>query len=290
MIKEAEALLAVIEDEREERKTAMGFNSALDKFPESRNEAAGDRPDLDTADRSNAAITPDTAVTNHVEINQSLEMGQSVKVGQSVEQKVDDDDNKNEKEPESSPKEEEKQEQPKPAQEEEKKEGVLTGQVRIPTLTRDMLDLVVEKDSQKRLRYMRYKQTKAERAQLAVDFTQEILARLSECTKGKFEARFGEEEMTRKAEYNLKYCSGPGMELLDQYNKLVDDAQYEINSCHGMLDTKKLDIAKIIQENNKFLAQSGSKRSWQQYESTLAVERVVNDRLINELAKSYKVE
>ena len=69
MIKEAEALLAVIEDEREERKTAMGFNSALDKLPESRNEAADDRPDLDTADRSNAAITPDTAVTNHVEIN-----------------------------------------------------------------------------------------------------------------------------------------------------------------------------------------------------------------------------
>ena len=56
-----------------------------------------------------------------------------------------------------------------------------------------------------------------------------------------------------------------------------------------MLDTKKLDIAKLIKENNKFLAQSGSKRSWQQYEKTLAVERVVNDRLINRLAQTHDV-
>jgi len=30
-----------------------------------------------------------------------------------------------------------------------------------------------------------------------------------------------------------------------------------------MIDTKKLDIAKLVKENNKFLAASGSKRSWQ---------------------------
>ena len=46
-----------------------------------------------------------------------------------------------------------------------------------------------------------------------------------------------------------------------------------------MLETKKLDIAKLKRENNKFLANSGGKTSWRQYESLLATERVMNERL-----------
>ena len=50
------------------------------------------------------------------------------------------------------------------------------------------------------------------------------MKRLTECTKGNFDALHGEEQMKRKPEYNLRYCIGPATELLDQYNKLVDDA------------------------------------------------------------------
>ena len=52
------------------------------------------------------------------------------------------------------------------------------------------------------------------------------------------------------------------MELLEQYNKLVDDAKYEIDGLHRMLDSKKLDISKLMRENNKFLVNSGGKKSW----------------------------
>ena len=62
---------------------------------------------------------------------------------------------------------------------------------------------------------MRYKQTKAERNQLTEDFISQTMKRLTECTGGKFEALHGEEQMTRKPEYNLKYCIGPATELLD---------------------------------------------------------------------------
>ena len=66
------------------------------------------------------------------------------------------------------------------------------------------------------------------------------------------------------------------MELLEQYNKLVDDAKYEIEGLHRMLDSKKLDISKLMRENNKFLAASGEKYSWGKYEELLANERVAN--------------
>lgn len=79
---------------------------------------------------------------------------------------------------------------------------------------------------------MRYKQTKAERNKLTTDFIEQTMKRLTECTKGNFDALHGEEQMKRKPEYNLRYCIGPATELLDQYNKLVDDAQFEINSLH----------------------------------------------------------
>ena len=70
----------------------------------------------------------------------------------------------------------------------------------------------------------------------------------------------------------------------------MDDAQFEINSLHQMIDSKKLDIAKLVKENNKFLAASGSKKSWQQYEQSLAVERVVNTRLLDKLMKHKSID
>ena len=158
------------------------------------------------------------------------------------------------------------------------------------TTINDMLDLVIERDEDKNLRKMRYKQTKDERRKLQENVFVETLSRLTECTKGKFEARFGDEDMKRKPEYNLNYCMGPAKELQDQYNKLVDDAQYEINSLHQMIDSKKLDIAKLIKENNKFLCSAGEKYSWKQYEKTLAVERVMNERLINQLVKHRNID
>ena len=75
------------------------------------------------------------------------------------------------------------------------------------------------------------------------------------------------------------------IELVQQYNKLVDDAQYEINGLHRMLDSKKLDISKLTKENNKFLSNAGGKLSWKQYESLLANERVTNERLYGALSR-----
>lgn len=154
----------------------------------------------------------------------------------------------------------------------------------------DMLELVVEKDDEKQLRKMRYKQTKDERNQLRDDFFAETLKRLAECCKNNFDATFGDEQMKRKPEYNLNYCTGPAKDLFNQYNKLVDDAQYEVNNAHQMADSKKLDIAKLMIENNKFLATAGEKRSWKQYEKTLAIERVMNDRLLNSLVRDRKID
>ena len=41
--------------------------------------------------------------------------------------------------------------------------------------------------------------------------------------------------------------------MLDQYDKIVDDAKYEIDGLQKMLESKKLDVAKLVKENNKFL-------------------------------------
>ena len=79
-------------------------------------------------------------------------------------------------------------------------------------------------------------------------------------------------------------------ELVDQYSKLVDDSQYEINGLHRMLDTKKLDISQLKKETNKFLGGAGDKTSWQAYESLLANERTANERLQEELMRKVTIE
>ena len=115
----------------------------------------------------------------------------------------------------------------------------------------------------------------------------ESLARLTEITGGNFNATYGDLQETRKPEYNMKYACGPMQELIDQYNKLIDDAQYEINGCHRMLDSKKLDMQKLIRENNRFLEGAGLKTSWKAYEQLLANERTKNERLQEELKKKH---
>ena len=57
-----------------------------------------------------------------------------------------------------------------------------------------------------------------------------------------------------------------------------------------MLNSKKLDIAKLVKENNRFLAKANEKRSWRAYEKSLANERVTNTRLISELSKRHEIK
>ena len=134
---------------------------------------------------------------------------------------------------------------------------------------------------------MKYKQSRAERETLFSEVMESTLERMKEITGGEFLATFGDEQETRKPEYNLKYATGPMRELVDQYNKLIDDAQYEINGLHRMLDSKKLDISKLVRENNRFLTGAGSKTSWKAYEQLLANERTTNERLQDHLAKKH---
>ncbi len=88
----------------------------------------------------------------------------------------------------------------------------------------------------------------------------------------------------------MKYCFGPALDLIESYNKMGDDAQYEIDEQHKMLASKKLDIAKLVKENNKFLAGAGSKSSWKAYEQRLANERITNKRLIENLNVNVEME
>lgn len=85
-------------------------------------------------------------------------MGQSVQVEEKVE---DEQQEETEEEEETKEVEEEVEEKTVKQAGEESKENVLSGQVTL--LTRDMLDLHVEKDDDKRLRQIRYKQTKEQR-------------------------------------------------------------------------------------------------------------------------------
>lgn len=55
------------------------------------------------------------------------------------------------------------------------------------------------------------------------------LKRMEEVTGGQFKATFDLEQVTKSAAYNLKYVTTPMVELVDQYNKLVDDSQHEID-------------------------------------------------------------
>ena len=111
------------------------------------------------------------------------------------------------------------------------------------------------------------------------------MRRMNEITGGKFLATFGEEQKTRKPEYNLKYATDPMQQLVEQYNKLVDDSQYEINGVHRMIDSKKLDTSMLNRETNKFLLGAGDKTSWNTYERCLANERTTNERLRELLKK-----
>ena len=88
------------------------------------------------------------------------------------------------------------------------------------------------------------------------------MKRLEEKTNGVFAATFGVEQIPRKPQYNLDYMSIPIMELIQQYVKIVDDSQMEIDNLHRMLDSKRLDMTKLQQENNRSLALFGSKKSW----------------------------
>ena len=62
--------------------------------------------------------------------------------------------------------------------------------------------------------------------------------------------------------YNLKYCIIPCLDIIGQYVKIVEDSQKEIDTIHRMVDSKKLDKTKLIQENNKSLVIFGNKKSW----------------------------
>ena len=46
-----------------------------------------------------------------------------------------------------------------------------------------------------------------------------------------------------------------------------------------MLDSKKLDMAKLVAENKRFLTNAAEKASWKAYEGQLANERTKNERL-----------
>ena len=280
MIEEAENLLAAIDEDKAEKK-ACAQKEAEEQFEIASQQF--ERLDLVTAAQSVEEVSRNhqlgIEVTASLDIGQSLEIGKSVDLANSVEddqlrlsEDADDDTNQQPIDENGDP---------------------LPTMLKVQRSVLDaddpnlngMLDLIIERDEDKRLRKMRYRQTKEERLQLQSNVFDETLKRLTECVKGKFEATFGEEDMKRKPSYNLNYCMGPPKELQQQYNKLVDDAQYEVNNLHQMIDSKKLDIAKLMNENNKYLAAAGAKRSWKQYEKTLAVERVMNDRLINQLVK-----
>ena len=136
---------------------------------------------------------------------------------------------------------------------------------------------------------MEYKQTAEERSGLAKLINAKTMERLMEVTGGEFEATFNDEDKPRKAAYNLKYASDPSSELIEQYNRLIDDTQNEINALHNMLNSKKLDKAKLLKENNKFLAASGEKYSWHKYEQLLANERVAAERIQGLLLKKNSI-
>ena len=108
---------------------------------------------------------------------------------------------------------------------------------------------------------------------------EETMRRLREVTGDKFDTHFGEHHEVKSAEYNLKYCSGPIKELIEQYNQVVDLAQFEINEIHSMIGSQKLDLVNIEKENTRFLSQYKGRLAWDEYELQLAIERVKCQRL-----------
>ena len=136
---------------------------------------------------------------------------------------------------------------------------------------------------------MQYKQTEEEREKLTTDIMDQTMERLKECNGGVFNALFNDESKPRKPEYNLKYAAGPSLDLINQYTRLVEDSQTEINGLHGMMSSKKLDKSKLLVDNNKFLAQYANKYSWGKYEEQLANERVTTERLTEMLLKKHNM-
>ena len=114
------------------------------------------------------------------------------------------------------------------------------------------------------------------------------MERLVEVTDGVFDSLFNDQP--REPEHNLKYASQPASDLIEQYTRIVDDSQTEIDALITMFESKKLDKSKLHRENNKFLAQIGGKTSWQQYECMLANERVTGERLQELLLKKNKID
>lgn len=79
---------------------------------------------------------------------------------------------------------------------------------------------------------------------------------------------------------NIKYCSEPMIQLLEQQSKLVEESRNEIDGLQKILESKQLDIAKLSSENDKFMQLNGGNRMWKEYELLLARERIVNRRLL----------
>ena len=84
---------------------------------------------------------------------------------------------------------------------------------------------------------------------------------------------------------DVKYCTEPLIQLLEQQSKLVEDSRVEIDGLQKILDSKQLDIAKLSNENDKFMQLSQGKKAWREYELLLAKERIVNRRLMAMLAE-----
>ena len=122
------------------------------------------------------------------------------------------------------------------------------------------------------------------------DIMEQTMERLKECNGGVFKALFNGESKPRKPEYNVKYAAGPSLNLIDQYTKLVDDSQTDINRLHNTMNSKKLDKSKLLSDNNKFLAQFANKYSWGKYEELLANERITTERLTEMLLKKNNMD
>lgn len=52
---------------------------------------------------------------------------------------------------------------------------------------------------------------------------------------------------------NTSYVTEPMLQLIDQQSKMLEDSRAEIERLQIQLKWKELDIAKLTEENNKFL-------------------------------------
>ena len=85
---------------------------------------------------------------------------------------------------------------------------------------------------------------------------------------------------------STRYCCDPFQELIAEYMQFIHHNIEENEAVSRMLDTKDLDIAKLKQENAKFLQLQAQESAWKKYEQLLAVERINNRKLFEKLAKT----